>query len=112
MAAVASYVVVSSRRMANGAKTTSPGLRLAASSVKSRSAAEPAAAVGCSLNTAPSRLPSRLKAPDANVPCANSESFQAARVMAAPTPRTSPPASMALRRRRRGRPFCVSTVGG
>lgn len=40
-----------------------------------------------------------------NVPAANSESFQAARVSVHPTPRTRPPAKMARTRRKRWRPL-------
>src|SRR5690348_13919630 len=39
-----------------------------------------------------------------NVPAANSESFQAARVSVHPAPRTRPPAKMARTRRKRWRP--------
>jgi hypothetical protein len=54
--------------------------------------------------------PSRLNRPAVNVPVTNSESFHAASVTAAPTPRTSPPARIARIIRERRRLFAVSSA--
>ena len=64
----------------------------------------------CSENAEPSVEPSSPKVPAVNVPAANSESFHAASVTAAPTPRTTPPARSALIIRERRRRTSLSVA--
>lgn len=82
----------SSSRTANGAVATSPGERLATLAVKFNSAGP---VLGWSVKVVPSVLPWMLKPPLTKSPSAYSESFQAAKVIVAPNPRTKPPAKMA-----------------
>ena len=73
----------------------SPGERLLNGAVKFSVAAVPVVTWSVKPVVAEVIDPCRLNEPAVKVPVANSESFQAARVIAAPTPSTRPPASTA-----------------
>src|SRR5690625_2744562 len=79
----------------NGAATVSSGAMLSAP-VRSNSRTAAPSCVSLSSKVAPSILDSMLKEPVVNKPSAHSWSVHAARVTAAPTPRTRPPAKRAL----------------